>query len=100
MSGAGERLDILVQKYKAGNISESIARSASASIIHEMNKKKIKRERNTGRDPKLFTFESMFVLEAPMPFRKGAGSETVTRRPIQDGEGGSIPTPALIGNKE
>ena len=44
MSGAGKRLDSLVQKYKAGNISESIARSASASIIREMNKKKIKRK--------------------------------------------------------
>jgi len=35
-------------------------------------------------------------LRKPYPKKPCAGSETVTRRPIQDGEGGSIPTPALI----
>jgi hypothetical protein len=34
-------------------------------------------------------------LRKPYPKKPCAGSETVTRRPIQDGEGGSIPTPAL-----
>lgn len=39
-------------------------------------------------------------LRKPYPKKSCAGSETVTRPPIQAGEGGSIPTPALIGNKE
>ena len=35
-------------------------------------------------------------LRKPYPKKPCAGSETVTRQPIQAGEGGSIPTPALI----
>lgn len=35
-------------------------------------------------------------LRKPYPKKPCAGSETVTRPPIQAGEGGSIPTPALI----
>jgi hypothetical protein len=39
-------------------------------------------------------------LRKPYPKKPCAGSETVTRSPIQEKEGGSIPTPALIANKE
>ena len=35
------------------------------------------------------------LLRKPYPKKTCAGSETVTRQPIQAGEGGSIPTPAL-----
>lgn len=39
-------------------------------------------------------------LRKPYPKKSCAGSETVTRPPIQAGEGGPIPTPALIVKQE
>lgn len=39
-------------------------------------------------------------LRKPYPKKPCAGSETVTRPPIQAGEGGPIPTPALIVKQE
>lgn len=39
-------------------------------------------------------------LRKPYPKKPCAGGETVTRSPLQEKEGGSIPTPALIENKE
>ena len=39
-------------------------------------------------------------LRKPYPKKPCAGSETVTRQPIQAGEGGSIPTPALNSTRK
>ena len=61
MNNKAERLDYLIQSYKSGKIDRKTAFSESAPIIMEINKKKIKRERNTGREPKLFSFEKLFI---------------------------------------
>ena len=58
-STAGARIDDIRRMYHSGVITEQMARNMAAPVICSMNKKKINRERNSGRDPKLFTFEQL-----------------------------------------
>lgn len=61
MNNSGRRIDEIRRLYLAGSITESMARNISAPLIFSMNRKKIKREMSSGRDPKLFTFEQLII---------------------------------------
>jgi len=60
MNNIGGRIDWIHDALKDGKITESTAKELAAPLIREMNKKKIKREKKTGKEPKLFTFEYIF----------------------------------------
>ena len=58
-SNAGARIDEIRRMYRDGVVNESTARDLAAPLILAMNRKKIKRERSSGREPKLFTFDQL-----------------------------------------